>query len=149
YFAGQHVYKVDEPIVELLRERGALLACEKIVHSYPHCWRTNTPLIFRATPQWFIGMHERGLLDAAFAAVAGVAWYPGWGRARMGAMLGNSPDWCISRQRTWGVPIALFVDRETGVPHPETPRLIEAVALRVEEGGIDAWYDLGPAELLG
>ena len=149
YFAGQHVYKVDEPIIELLRARGALLACAKIVHSYPHCWRTKTPLIFRATPQWFIGMHERGLLDAAFAAVAKVAWYPDWGRARMEAMLGNSPDWCISRQRTWGVPIALFVDRETGALHPETPRLIEAVALRVEQGGIDAWYDLDAAELLG
>ena len=148
-FAGQHVYKVDQPIVDLLRERGALLACEKIVHSYPHCWRTKTPLIFRATPQWFIGMHERGLLDAAFAAVAGVAWYPDWGRARMEAMLANSPDWCISRQRTWGVPIALFVDRETGAPHPETPRLMAAVAERVEAAGMDAWYDLDPAELLG
>lgn len=148
-FAGQHVYKVDEPIVELLRERGALLACEKIVHSYPHCWRTKTPLIFRATPQWFISMRERGLLHDAFAAVARVDWFPDWGRARMEAMLGNSPDWCISRQRTWGVPIALFVDRETGAPHPETPRLIEAVAERVERGGIDAWYDLDPAEILG
>jgi isoleucyl-tRNA synthetase len=149
YFAGQHVYKVDQPIVELLRERGALLACERIVHSYPHCWRTRTPLIYRATPQWFIGIHERGLLEAARAAIAEVAWYPDWGQARMAAMLANSPDWCISRQRTWGVPIALFVDRETGQPHPDTPRLIEAVAARIEQGGIDAWYDLDPAELLG
>lgn len=149
YFAGQHVYKVDEPIVELLRARGALLACEKIVHSYPHCWRTKTPLIYRATPQWFIGMHTRGLLDTAFTEVAKVAWYPGWGRARMEAMLGNSPDWCISRQRTWGVPIALFVHADSGEPHPDTQRLIEAVAQRVEAQGMDAWYDLDAAELLG
>ena len=149
YFAGQHVYKVDETIVELLRERGALLACEKIVHSYPHCWRTKTPLIYRATPQWFIGMHTQGLLDTAFAEVAKVAWYPDWGRARMEAMLANSPDWCVSRQRTWGVPIALFVHNDSGEPHPDTQRLIEAVALRVEENGMDAWHDLDPAELLG
>ncbi len=149
YFAGQHVYKVDEPIVELLRERGTLLACEKIVHSYPHCWRTKTPLIYRATPQWFIGMHVHGLLDTAFAEVAKVAWYPDWGRARMEAMLANSPDWCVSRQRTWGVPIALFVHADSGEPHPDTQRLIEAVALRVEQHGMDAWHDLDPVELLG
>ncbi|MFP5414953.1 MAG: isoleucine--tRNA ligase [Gammaproteobacteria bacterium] len=149
YFAGQHVYKVDEPIVELLRERGTLLACEKIVHSYPHCWRTKTPLIYRATPQWFIGMHAQGLLDTAFAEVAKVSWYPDWGQARMEAMLANSPDWCVSRQRTWGVPIALFVHADSGEPHPDTQRLIEAVALRVEENGMDAWHDLDPAELLG
>jgi isoleucyl-tRNA synthetase len=126
-----------------------LLACEKIVHSYPHCWRTKTPLIYRATPQWFIGMHVHGLLDTAFAEVAKVTWYPDWGRARMEAMLGNSPDWCVSRQRTWGVPIALFVHVDSGEPHPDTQRLIEAVALRVEENGMDAWHDLDPAELLG
>ncbi|HEY8386822.1 MAG TPA: isoleucine--tRNA ligase [Porticoccaceae bacterium] len=148
-FAGDHVYKVDEKVIAVLRERGKLLAQGSITHSFPHCWRTKTPLIFRATPQWFVSMSANGLLDSALAAVDKVAWYPGWGQARIKAMLGNSPDWCISRQRTWGVPIALFVHRETGELHPDTARLIEAVAQRVEQGGIDAWFDLDPAELLG
>ncbi|TNF05977.1 MAG: isoleucine--tRNA ligase, partial [Gammaproteobacteria bacterium] len=146
---GEHVYKVDEQVVELLRERGKLLSCGKITHSYAHCWRTKTPLIYRATPQWFIGMHQNGLLDKAKEAIKDVVWHPSWGQARIEAMLENSPDWCISRQRTWGVPIALFVHKETGEIHPNTPALIEAVAKRVEEGGIDAWYDLDAEELLG
>ncbi len=148
-FAGEHVYKVDEQVVELLRERGKLLSCGKITHSYAHCWRTKTPLIYRATPQWFIGMHQNGLLDKAKEAVKGVTWHPSWGQARIEAMLENSPDWCISRQRTWGVPITLFVHKETGEIHPDTPTLIEAVAKRIEEGGIDAWYDLDAEDLLG
>lgn len=148
-FAGEHVYKVDEKVVELLQERGRLLSCGKITHSYAHCWRTKTPLIYRATPQWFIGMHKNGLLDKAKEAVKGVTWHPSWGQARIEAMLENSPDWCISRQRTWGVPIALFVHKETGEIHPNTAELIEVVAQRVEEQGIDAWYDLDASELLG
>ena len=148
-FAGEHVYKVDEKVVELLQERSKLLSCGKITHSYAHCWRTKTPLIYRATPQWFIGMHKNGLLDKAKAAVKAVIWHPSWGQARIEAMLENSPDWCISRQRTWGVPIALFVHKESGEIHPKTAELIEAVALRVEEQGIDAWYDLDASELLG
>ena len=148
-FAGEHVYKVDEKIVELLRERGRLLADSKIVHSYPHCWRTKTPLIYRTTPQWFISMTAHGLLDQVRAAVGQVQWVPDWGQARMRAMLDNSPDWCVSRQRTWGVPITLFLDRNTGEPHPETERLIEEVARRVERDGMDAWYDLEARELLG
>ncbi|WP_461482062.1 isoleucine--tRNA ligase [Porticoccus sp.] len=148
-FAGEHVYKVDEKVVELLQGRGKLLSCGKITHSYAHCWRTKTPLIYRATPQWFIGMHQNGLLDKAKAAVKGVTWHPGWGQARIEAMLENSPDWCISRQRTWGVPIALFVHKESGEIHPNTAELIEAVAQRVEEQGIDSWYDLDASELLG
>ncbi len=148
-FAGEHVYKVDEKVVELLQGRGRLLSCGKITHSYAHCWRTKTPLIYRATPQWFIGMHKNGLLDKAKEAVKGVTWHPSWGQARIEAMLENSPDWCISRQRTWGVPIALFVHKETGEIHPNTAELIEAVAQRVEEQGIDAWYDLDSSALLG
>ena len=148
-FAGQHVYKVDEPIIELLKERGALLASSKFTHSYAHCWRTKTPLIYRATPQWFVSMEKNGLLNSALDAVKGVAWHPEWGEARIAGMLQNSPDWCISRQRTWGVPIALFVDRQSGELHPDTPRLIEQVAVLIERDGIDAWFDLDPAELLG
>jgi isoleucyl-tRNA synthetase len=138
HFAGQHVFKANDAIVELLAERGALLHHEPYRHSYPHCWRHKTPIIFRATPQWFISMRQNGLLDGAKAAVAGVQWVPEWGRARIDGMLEDRPDWCISRQRTWGVPIALFVHRESGELHPETPRLIEAVAERVAERGIDA-----------
>ena len=148
-FAGEHVYKVDEKIVELLRARGRLLADSKIIHSYPHCWRTKTPLIYRTTPQWFISMTEKGLLDQVREAVGQVQWVPEWGQARILAMLDNSPDWCISRQRTWGVPITLFLDRNTGEPHPETARLIEEVARRVERDGMDAWYDLEASEVLG
>ena len=148
-FAGQHVYKVDEPIIELLKERGALFSCSKFTHSYAHCWRTKTPLIYRATPQWFVSMEKNGLLKDALAAVKGVDWHPEWGEARIAGMLQNSPDWCVSRQRTWGVPIALFIDRDSGDLHPETPRLIEAVAQLIEQEGIDAWFDLDPAKLLG
>lgn len=148
-FAGDHVYRVDEKVVALLEEQGRLLAQGKITHSFPHCWRTKTPLIFRATPQWFISMHANGLLDSAKDAVKGVQWLPSWGQARIEAMLNNSPDWCISRQRTWGVPIALFIHKDTEKLHPETPRLIEAVAQKVEKEGMDAWFDLDPAELLG
>lgn len=148
-FAGDHVYKVDEKVVALLTEKNALLAQGKITHSFPHCWRTKTPLIFRATPQWFVSMSKNNLRDQVAQAVEGVEWVPDWGKARIDAMLATSPDWCISRQRTWGVPIALFVNKETQELHPETPRLIEAVAQKVEQGGMDAWFELDAAELLG
>ncbi|UZJ44681.1 isoleucine--tRNA ligase [Marinimicrobium sp. C6131] len=148
-FAGEHVYKVDEKVVALLEEKGALLAQGKITHSFPHCWRTKTPLIFRATPQWFVSMTKNQLREQVSDAVDQVQWVPDWGRARIDSMLASSPDWCISRQRTWGVPIALFVHKETGDLHPETPALIEAVAKKVEQDGMDAWFDLDAAELLG
>lgn len=148
-FAGDHVYKVDEKVVALLIEKNALLAQGKITHSFPHCWRTKTPLIFRATPQWFVSMSKNNLRDQVAQAVEGVEWVPDWGKARIDAMLATSPDWCISRQRTWGVPIALFVNKETQELHPETARLIEAVAKKVEQGGMDAWFELEAAELLG
>ena len=148
-FAGDHVYKVDQKVVDLLQEKSALILAKQFTHSFPHCWRTKTPLIFRATPQWFISMTEKGLQDAALNAVKGVQWFPAWGQARIEAMLQQSPDWCISRQRTWGVPIALFVHRETQQLHPRTQALIEQVAQRVEKEGMDAWFDLDPKELLG
>ncbi|MCV6604111.1 MAG: class I tRNA ligase family protein, partial [Porticoccaceae bacterium] len=148
-FAGEHVYKVDQKVVAVLEQTGRLLAQSKLQHSYPHCWRTKTPLIFRATPQWFVSMDQKGLLDQCQKAADQVEWLPGWGKARIDSMLDGSPDWCISRQRTWGVPIAIFVHKESGDLHPETPRLIEEVALRVEKDGMDAWYDLDASELLG
>lgn len=148
-FAGDHVYKVDEKVINLLIEKNALLAQNKITHSFPHCWRTKTPLIFRATPQWFVSMSKNNLRDQVSQAVDDVRWIPDWGKARIDAMLESSPDWCISRQRTWGVPIALFVHKETQELHPETPRLIEAVAQKVEQQGMDAWFELDAEELLG
>ena len=149
YFAGQHVMKANAAIVDLLRERGVLLHHEDYEHSYPHCWRHKTPIIFRATPQWFVSMQQNGLLQGAKAAVENVQWLPEWGKARIDAMLASRPDWCISRQRTWGVPIALFIHAESGALHPRTGELMEQVAARIEERGIDAWFDLEPGELLG
>jgi len=148
-FGGQHVFKIDQPMLELLRERGVLLHSEGYDHSYPHCWRHKTPIIFRATPQWFVSMQQNGLLHDALAAVEQVQWVPEWGKARIDAMLAQRPDWCISRQRTWGSPITLFVHRETGELHPRTAELIEAVAQRIEQRGIEAWFDLEPVDLLG
>jgi isoleucyl-tRNA synthetase len=146
---GQHIWKANGFIVELLRERGALLAHVEFQHSYPHCWRHKTPVAFRATPQWFISMGQAGLRADALRAIRDVRWFPDWGQARIEAMIENRPDWCISRQRTWGVPIALFVHRLSGEPHPRTVELMQQVAQRVEQGGVDAWYALDPAELLG
>jgi isoleucyl-tRNA synthetase len=148
-FAGQHVFKANETIVDLLREKGVLLHFESYRHSYPHCWRHKTPIIFRATPQWFIGMTQNNLLKDANAAVESIEWLPEWGRARIDSMLASRPDWCISRQRTWGVPIALFIHKDTAELHPDTPALMEQVAQRMEAAGIDAWFDLDPADLLG
>ena len=148
-FAGQHIFKANDDIVAALSERGILLCHEPFQHSYPHCWRHKTPIIFRATPQWFISMTGNGLLSAAQHAVESVQWIPDWGRARIDSMLTDRPDWCISRQRTWGVPIALFVHKVTGDLHPDTQTLMEQVAVRMESHGIDAWFDLDPSELLG
>ena len=148
-FAGDHVYKVDEKIIDVLKSRDALIAEETIKHSYAHCWRTRTPLIYRATPQWFISMTERDLLGHALEAVRDVKWIPDWGQARIELMLRGSPDWCVSRQRTWGVPITLFVNKKSREPHPRTGELFEQVAQRIEKNGIDAWFDLEVSELLG
>lgn len=148
-FAGQHVFKANDAVVEVLKERGALLHHHAIMHSYPHCWRHKTPVIFRATPQWFISMDQSGLRDKALAEIKKVQWVPEWGENRIQAMVENRPDWCISRQRTWGVPIALFVHKDTQALHPRATELMEEVAKRVELAGIQAWWDLDPAELLG
>ncbi|MEO8802676.1 MAG: isoleucine--tRNA ligase [Rudaea sp.] len=149
-FAGQFIWKANDTIIDLLRERGVLLAQEKITHSYPHCWRHRTPVAFRTTPQWFIGMEQKGLREAALKCVhEDVTWYPAWGEERMAGMIKGRPDWCISRQRTWGVPIALFAHVATHEPHPRSAELMEYVAQRVETQGVDAWYLLEPRELLG
>ncbi len=144
--------RIDEAVDVILRElarRGALLHRAPLRHSYPHCWRHKTPLIFRATPQWFISMDQRALRAHALRDIAQVQWTPAWGEQRITAMIANRPDWCISRQRTWGVPLALFVHKQTGALHPRTEELLQQVAARVQSAGIDAWFALDPAELLG
>ncbi|SKC46473.1 isoleucine--tRNA ligase [Pseudoxanthomonas indica] len=147
--AGTHIWKANDALVDVLRSSGALLAFAKLHHSYPHCWRHKTPIAFRATPQWFISMEQAHLRRDALAAIKQVGWFPQWGEARIAGMVEGRPDWTISRQRTWGVPIALFVHRETGEPHPRSVELMQAVAERVEQGGVDAWYTLEMADLLG
>jgi isoleucyl-tRNA synthetase len=148
-FAGQHVFKANDVVVETLKEHGALLHHHAYEHSYPHCWRHKTPIIFRATPQWFISMDKAGLRAKALGEIKNVQWLPEWGQSRIEGMVEGRPEWCISRQRTWGVPIALFVHKETQELHPDTRALIEKVAQLVEQKGIQAWWDLNPAELMG
>jgi isoleucyl-tRNA synthetase len=148
-FEGKHIFKANDEIIEELEARNRLLCHRPFTHSYPHCWRHKTPIIYRATPQWFVSMDKQGLLTQAQAAVDTVSWVPDWGRARIDAMLESRPDWCISRQRTWGAPITLFVNKVDGSLHPNTVELIEQVALRIEEKGIDAWFDLDVADILG
>jgi isoleucyl-tRNA synthetase len=149
FFAGESVHQANGHVIEVLRERGALVVSEKVRHSYPHCWRHKTPIIFRATPQWFISMDQAELRETALAAIRKVQWVPQWGQARIEGMVAGRPDWCISRQRNWGVPIPLFVHTESGRLHPDTQALIEAVAQRIEQAGIEAWFSLDPKELLG
>ncbi|MGE4503106.1 MAG: isoleucine--tRNA ligase [Thiomicrospira sp.] len=148
-FEGLNVLKADDAVIEVLKQHQALLHHEAIRHSYPHCWRTKTPLIFRATPQWFISMDQQGLRSSAMEAIKTVQWVPEWGQNRIEGMIDGRPDWCISRQRLWGVPITIFVHKVSGEMHPRTVELMEQVAQRIEKHSIDAWYDLDASELLG
>jgi len=148
-FAGEQVFDANAHVIKVLFDNGRLLKDEPYHHSYPHCWRHKTPVIFRATPQWFISMEQAGLRKGALEAISHVDWMPSWGEQRISSMIAVRPDWCVSRQRTWGVPIPLFVDKESGELHPKTGALIEEVAKLVEQGGIDAWFDLDAAALLG
>ncbi|HET9329639.1 MAG TPA: isoleucine--tRNA ligase, partial [Steroidobacteraceae bacterium] len=146
---GLKVDAANPVITEALRQAGELLHEEAFQHSYPVCWRHKSPVIFRATPQWFISMEQAQLRAHTLRDIPGVQWTPAWGEPRITGMIESRPDWCISRQRTWGVPIPLFVHKVSGELHPRTQELIGAAAARVEAGGIDAWFDLDPAELLG
>ena len=147
--AGLKVDEANPVIIAALAREGRLLHQETIRHSYPHCWRHKTPVIFRATPQWFISMERAALREHALRDIKAVQWTPAWGEQRITGMIESRPDWCISRQRTWGVPIPLFIHKHSGELHPRTQELITAAAALVEQGGIDAWFSLEPRELLG
>jgi isoleucyl-tRNA synthetase len=148
-FEGEQVFDANAHIIKVLIENEQLLKDEPYHHSYPHCWRHKTPVIFRATPQWFISMEQAGLRKAALEAISHVDWMPEWGEQRITSMIAARPDWCVSRQRTWGVPIPLFVDKVSGELHPRTHELIAEVAKLVERDGIDAWFDLDASAQLG
>src|SRR3546814_4221246 len=132
-----------------MRGNAVWLGFAKVEHNYPHGWRHKTPGAFRTTPQWFISMEQANLRRDALEAIKGVKWYPAWGEARIAGMIEGRPDWTISRQRTWGVPIALFVHCESGGPHPRSTEIMRASAERVEHGGVDVWYSTDTAALLG
>jgi len=155
YFGGQLIWKANQPICDKLSEVGCLLSHGNVSHSYMHCWRHKTPVIYRATAQWFVGMDRSAnagaetLRQIALRGVEATEFYPGWGKPRLHNMIANRPDWCISRQRNWGVPIPFFLHKETGELHPRTVELMEEVAKRVEKEGIEAWFKLDAAELLG
>lgn len=152
-FAGLNVFAANEKVIEVLQNNQRLMNANKITHSYPCCWRHKSKIIFRTTGQWFIGMDKPGADDAtlrekANKSVEDTAFFPTWGRARLESMIKNRPDWCISRQRNWGVPMTFFVHKETGELHPETYSLLQQVADLIEKEGIDAWFDLKPEQLL-
>jgi isoleucyl-tRNA synthetase len=146
-WAGLHVFKANPLIVNHLRERGALLHAETITHQYPHCWRCKNPIVFRATEQWFVTMDETGLRKRALEEIHKVKWHPGWGEERIAGMVENRPDWCISRQRLWGVPITvLFCEKCNEVI--TSPEFFERVTSIFRSEGADAWYERAAADFL-
>ena len=147
--AGEFIFKANSTIITLLQNKGTLVKHEPITHSYPHCWRHKTPVIFRATPQWFVSMTQKKLRDKVNEEILNVKWIPDWGQKRIELMVGNRPDWCISRQRYWGTPITLFVNKNSGELHPETESLFEIVAKKIELEGIEAWFRLKVEDILG
>jgi isoleucyl-tRNA synthetase len=159
FFGGMMIWKANPEIVKKIAETGALFHCEDYVHSYMHCWRHKTPIIYRASTQWFAAMDEppgfggakpaESLRTTALRGIDSTRFYPDWGQARLRGMIANRPDWTLSRQRQWGVPMPFFIDKETGELHPRTLELLEQVAKRVGKGGIEAWQMLDPKELLG
>ena len=147
--AGEFIFKANATIIGLLENHGTLVKHEPITHSYPHCWRHKTPVIFRATPQWFVSMTKKNLRDKVNDEILNVKWIPNWGQKRIELMVGNRPDWCISRQRYWGSPITLFINKNTGELHPDTEKLFEVVAKKIELDGIEAWFKLKVEDVLG
>jgi len=154
-FGGMTIWEASKPICDALRGAGALFELKMFDHSYMHCWRHKTPIVYRATNQWFAGMDltpkDGGptLRETALAGIEQTQFFPDWGQARLHGMIENRPDWTLSRQRQWGVPMAFFIHKETGALHPRTPELLEQVAKLIEEKGIEAWQQLDAADLLG
>ncbi|HEY4371555.1 MAG TPA: isoleucine--tRNA ligase [Burkholderiales bacterium] len=159
FFGGQMIWKANPNIVEKLKESGNLMHVNKYVHSYMHCWRHKTPIIYRASTQWFAAMDtppgfrgnkpKESLRELALKAVDATQFFPGWGKQRLHNMIANRPDWTLSRQRQWGVPMPFFVHKETGELHPQTPEILEQVARLVEAGGIEAWQTAKAEDLIG
>ncbi len=149
HVAGRFIDEGTTILIELLKSRGHLVASATVEHSYAHCWRHKSPILYRATPQWFISMDRKELRDRALKAVQAVDWIPDWGAARIDGMVRNRPDWCLSRQRVWGTPITLFTHKETGELHPDTLAIFERVAKKIERAGIDGWFDTDSAEFIG
>lgn len=147
--AGQFIFKANASVIEILKSTNTLVKHAPLIHSYPHCWRHKTPVIFRATPQWFISMQDNGLRDAVNAEIPKVDWIPDWGKKRIELMVSNRPDWCISRQRFWGVPITLFTHKQTGQLHPDTQALFVSISAMIEKEGIEAWFETDIKDLLG
>ena len=141
-FSGQHVRKVEPLVLDELQKSGNLINCSDYKHSYPHCWRHKTPIIFMATPQWFFSMNKSGLLDGATRAVEDIKFIPEWGKERMEIMLKDRPDWCISRQRDWGIPITLFYDKDSGELHPNQNEIFSEAAEKIKTDGIDSWNEM-------
>ncbi|HEX2650993.1 MAG TPA: isoleucine--tRNA ligase [Burkholderiales bacterium] len=152
-FGGMSIWDANGKIISVLEEKKALFAKQTYSHSYMHCWRHKTPVILRATTQWFAAMDKpvggETLRQTALRGIEATAFYPGWGQARLHGMIANRPDWTLSRQRQWGVPMPFFLHRETGELHPRTQEILEQVAKRVEKGGIEAWQSVTPEEMLG
>lgn len=154
-FAGQFIWKVNANIVQALEQAGSLIKNKSYTHSYMHCWRHKTPIIYRATSQWFASMDKKpadgkaSLRETALAGIESTHFYPAWGKQRLHSMIANRPDWTLSRQRQWGVPMAFLIHKETGEPHPRTSELLEKIAQLVEKSGIEAWQTLGLSDLIG
>ncbi|MEP6740405.1 MAG: class I tRNA ligase family protein, partial [Caldimonas sp.] len=163
-FGGEHIWKATARIVDALRDAGRLLDRTTLTHSYPHCWRHKTPVIYRAAAQWFVRMDQpdestagvfatdpapQTLRECALGAIGATSFYPENGRARLHDMIAHRPDWCISRQRNWGVPLPFFLHKVTGELHPDTLTLIDRAAAIVEEGGVEAWSRLTAEDVLG